>query len=110
MLFQWCGFMALISLVSSLSIKLGDTLMGFHNTSVSLRWTQDDPSDFVLGAFLIYTQYSVMIAETMQSVANFAANQTAYLTFNYTSLLGNRGCILLAWLPDSNPGHHFAQR
>ncbi|KAK0228064.1 hypothetical protein IW262DRAFT_1348764 [Armillaria fumosa] len=109
MLFQRCGFIALIPLVSSLSIKLDSTPMGFHNTSISLRWTQDDPSDFVLGAFLIHTQESVMVAKTMQSVADFAANRTAHLTFNYTSLPGNRDCILLAWLPDSNPGHHFAQ-
>ncbi|KAK0474974.1 hypothetical protein IW261DRAFT_1498034 [Armillaria novae-zelandiae] len=83
--------------------------MGFHNTSVSLRRSQGDPSDFVLGAFLIHTQAAVMVAKTMRPVANFAANQTAHLTFNYTSLPGNRDCILLAWLPDSSPGRHFAQ-
>ncbi|SJL04608.1 uncharacterized protein ARMOST_07976 [Armillaria ostoyae] len=109
MFFQQCAFIALIPLVSSLNIKLVSTPIGFHNTSVSLRWAQNDPSDFVLGAFLIHTKESVMVAKTMQSVANFAANRTAHMTFNYTSLPGNRDCILLAWLPDSNPGHHFAQ-
>ncbi|KAK0434943.1 hypothetical protein EV421DRAFT_1271701 [Armillaria borealis] len=109
MFFQRCAFIALIPLVSSLNIKLVSTPMGFHNTSVSLRWAQTDPSDFVLGAFLIHTKESVMVAKTVQSVANFAAYRTAHMTFNYTSLPGNRDCILLAWLPDSNPGHHFAQ-
>ncbi|PBK80446.1 hypothetical protein ARMGADRAFT_78224 [Armillaria gallica] len=50
-----------------------------------------------------------MVAKTMHHVANFAANRIAYMTFNYTSLPENRDCILLAWLPDADPGHHFAQ-
>ncbi|KAK0225235.1 hypothetical protein EDD85DRAFT_225762 [Armillaria nabsnona] len=109
MFFQRCAFIALIPLVSSLNIKLDSTPMGFHNTTISLRWAQTDPSDFVLGAFLIHTKESVMVAKKKQHVANFAANRTAYMTFNYTSLPENRDCILLAWLPDADPGHHFAQ-
>ncbi|PBK64436.1 hypothetical protein ARMSODRAFT_978997 [Armillaria solidipes] len=81
---------------------LDNTPIGFHNTSVSLLWAQNDPSDFVLGAFLIHTKESVMVAKTMQPVENFATNRTAYMVFNYTSLPGNRNCTLLAWLPDSN--------
>ncbi|SJL04609.1 uncharacterized protein ARMOST_07977 [Armillaria ostoyae] len=122
-----CAFIA-IPLVLSLNIRLDNTPIGFHNTSVSLLWAQNDPSDFVLGAFLIHTKESVMVAKTMQPVENFAANRTAYMAFNYTSLPGNRDCILLAWLPDSkyvsdilhhaplsmfmshiSAGHHFAQ-
>ncbi|PBK80448.1 hypothetical protein ARMGADRAFT_1040075 [Armillaria gallica] len=88
---------------------LDNTPIGFHNTSVSLRWAQSDPSDFVLGAFLIHTKEAVMVAKTMKPVENFTENRTTHMTFNYTSLPGNRDCILLAWLPDSNAGQHFAQ-
>ncbi len=95
-----CAFIA-IPLVFSLNIRLDNSPIGFHNTSVSLLWAQSDPSDFVLSAFLIHTKESVMVAKTMQPVENFAANRTTYMTFNYTSLPGNRDCILLAWLPDS---------
>ncbi|KAK0434942.1 hypothetical protein EV421DRAFT_1740578 [Armillaria borealis] len=99
--FQLCALIA-IPLVLSLNIRLDNTPIGFHNTSVSLLWAQNDPSDFVLGAFLIHTKESVMVAKTMQPVEIFATNRTAYMVFNYTSLPGNRDCILLAWLPDSN--------
>ncbi|SJL04610.1 uncharacterized protein ARMOST_07978 [Armillaria ostoyae] len=107
--FHLCAFIALIPLVLALNIRLDSTPIGFHNTSVSLRWTQDDPSDFILGAFLIHTKESVMVTRAMQPVENFTENRTTYMTFNYTSLPGKRDCILLAWLPDSNAGHHFAQ-
>ncbi|KAK0225234.1 hypothetical protein EDD85DRAFT_980796 [Armillaria nabsnona] len=106
--FQLCAFIA-IPLVFSLNIRLDNSPIGFHNTSVSLLWAQSDPSDFVLGAFLIHTKESVMVAKTMQPVEKFAENRTTYMTFNYTSLPGNRDCILVAWLPDSNAGQHFAQ-
>ncbi|KAK0228063.1 hypothetical protein IW262DRAFT_1532186 [Armillaria fumosa] len=98
--FQLCAFIA-IPLVFPLNIRLDSTPIGFHNTTVSLGWQQNDPSDFILGAFLIHTKEAIMVAKTMQPVENFAANQTEYMTFNYTSLPGNRDCILLAWLPDS---------
>ncbi len=75
-----------------------DRLPQYHGI---LALAQTDPSDFVLGAFLIHTKEAVMVAKTMQHVANFAANRTAYMTFNYTSLPENRDCILLAWLPDA---------
>ncbi|KAK0225233.1 hypothetical protein EDD85DRAFT_856999 [Armillaria nabsnona] len=50
-----------------------------------------------------------MVARAMQHVENFTENRTTHMTFNYTSLPGHRDCILVAWLPDSNAGHHFAQ-
>ncbi|KAK0474973.1 hypothetical protein IW261DRAFT_1610494 [Armillaria novae-zelandiae] len=106
--FQLCAFIA-IPLVFPLDIRLDRTPIGFHNSTVSLGWQQSDPSDFILGAFLIHTKEAVMVAETVQPVEKFAANRTEYMTFNYTSLPGNRDCILLAWLPDSSAGHHFAQ-
>ncbi|KAK0502761.1 hypothetical protein EDD18DRAFT_605694 [Armillaria luteobubalina] len=106
--FQLCAFIA-IPLVLPLNIRLESTPIGFHNTTVSLGWQQNDPSDFILGAFLIHTKEAVMVAKTMQRVENFAANRTQYMIFNYTSLTNNQDCILLAWLPDSSAGHHFAQ-
>ena len=67
----------------------------FQNTSISLHRDQDDPIEFVLGAFTVDGKVAVT---TNQVVKNFTADRIVNMTFNYTSPFG-KDCILLAWLP-----------
>lgn len=90
-----CTIIALIPLVLTLDITLEIAPEAFLSTPISLRRDQDDPSEFVFGAF---TVDKYMAASANQVVANFTADRIVNTTFNHTSLFGE-DCILLAWLP-----------
>ncbi|KAK0458467.1 uncharacterized protein EV420DRAFT_356687 [Desarmillaria tabescens] len=107
-LFRLCTFIALIPLVFSLNITLNDAPVAFQYTPISLRWTQDDPLDFILGAFLIHSDESLMVATTTRVVDNFTADLTAVMTFNYTST-SDKDCILIAWISGTEPHNQFTQ-
>ncbi|PBK64483.1 hypothetical protein ARMSODRAFT_961988 [Armillaria solidipes] len=104
--FQLYTFTRLIPLVLSLNITLGRAPEPFQNTPISLRWAQDDPSDFVLGALTI--DGLMMTATMVQTVTNFTTDRIVNITFNYTSPFG-KDCILLAWLPQAEPRNCFTE-
>ncbi len=69
----------------------------FQSTPISLRWAQNDPIEFSLGAF---TTDKYMAASVNQVVENFITDRIVNMTFNCTSPFG-KDCILLAWLPQA---------
>ncbi|KAK0458466.1 uncharacterized protein EV420DRAFT_356537 [Desarmillaria tabescens] len=106
--FQLCTLLVLIPLVLTLDITLDGAPVAFKSTPVVLHRMQDDPPDFILGAFLIHTDESLMVATTTQAVNNFIADLTAFMTFNYTST-SDKDCILIAWIPGTEPHNQFTQ-
>ncbi|KAK0458432.1 uncharacterized protein EV420DRAFT_355373 [Desarmillaria tabescens] len=92
-------------MLSSLNITLDSNPIAFQSTSVSLHRALDDPSDFVLSAFLeikaafVNTTGSVMVATTNQAVENFTADRIIDMTFNHSSRSENY--ILVAWESES---------
>ncbi len=91
-----CTIIALIPLVLSLNITLESLPEAFQSTPISLHWAQNDPIEFVLGAFTVDRNVA---ASANQVVANFTADRIVNMTFNYTSS-SEKDCILLARLPD----------
>ncbi|KAK0458434.1 uncharacterized protein EV420DRAFT_355422 [Desarmillaria tabescens] len=99
-------FVIFIPPVLSLNITLLGAPVAFQNTPVLLHRTQGDPLDFILGAFLIHSNGSVMVATTIQAVEKFTADLTAIMTFNYTSP-SEKDCVLTARLDESQ--EYFAE-
>ncbi|KAK0434900.1 hypothetical protein EV421DRAFT_1838026 [Armillaria borealis] len=105
MFFQLYTLITLIPLVLSLNITLESAPEAFQSTPISLRRDKDNPIDFVLGAF---TVDGLVAALENQVVVNFTADRIVNMTFNHTSSSG-KDCILLAWIPQSEPHNNFAQ-
>ncbi|KAG7452807.1 uncharacterized protein BT62DRAFT_998829 [Guyanagaster necrorhizus] len=83
-------------------------VLAFQNTSVTLHSAQFDPFDFVLGASTNNINESVMVATTIQVVANFTADRIVDMTFNYTSP-STKDCTRIAWLLEADPRNRFAE-
>ncbi|KAK0458431.1 uncharacterized protein EV420DRAFT_355369 [Desarmillaria tabescens] len=94
---QLCTFMVLVLLGLALNIMLDSTPVAFQSTPVLLHMAQNDPPRFLLGAFLIYTNRSTMIATAIQPVDNFTTDRTFNMIFNYTNP-SKKDCVLVAWL------------
>ncbi|SJL04655.1 uncharacterized protein ARMOST_08023 [Armillaria ostoyae] len=105
MFFLLYTLITLIPLVLSLNITLESAPEAFQSTPVSLRQDDDDPFDFVLGAFTVDGNVA---ASANLGVANFTADSIVNMTFNHTSSSG-KDCILLAWLPQAQSPNSFAE-
>ncbi|SJL04656.1 uncharacterized protein ARMOST_08024 [Armillaria ostoyae] len=106
--FLLCTIIALIPIVLSLNITLESAPKAIQGTPILLRWAQNDPIEFVLGAFTVDEHVA---ASANQVVANFTADRKVNMTLNCTTLFGpgEPDCILLAWLPQAQPRNNFAE-